>query len=311
MPRTIATALVPVANDLDININAFARHLLAEGKSDKTVRIYTWAARRLETFLGSRGMPMAVANITREHVEEFFVGQREQVSPATSNQTFRSLQAFWKYLIAEGEVTDTPLRNMARPTIPDNPPPIVTQDEMRQLLRACDGATFANRRDAAMLSLFYDSGIRRAEMAGLRLADLDLNTRTALVTGKFNRQRVVRYGRETSRAIDRYLRRRAEHPDANSPGLWLGERGPMRISGVEQVVQRRAAEAGLRHVSCHTFRHGFADAYLSSGGNEGDLMQLAGWRARSMVDRYARSVAADRARRNFDPHSPMDRLQRR
>lgn len=315
MPRRTATQV----NDLAFNADAFSRHLEAEGKSPNTIAAYTKATAALARYLEAQGMPLAVASIRREHIESFLISLRKAGNaPATINQRFRSLQQFWKYLEAEGEVKATPLRNISPPRVPDNPPPIITDDEMRRLLRVCDGPAFADRRDTALLFLFYDTGVRRAEMAGVRLTDIDPAQRTMTVTGKGDRLRTVRFGREASRLLDRYLRARlawvSEHRRidryADSPWLWMGEQGPMGVHGIEQAVKRRAAQAGLPHVHCHTFRHSYANAFLRSGGNEGDLAQLAGWRSRQMIDRYARSVAGERARANYDPHSPGDRLRR-
>jgi integrase len=73
------------------------------------------------------------------------------------------------------------------------------------------------------------------------------------------------------------------------------------------MVRRRGQQAGL-HVHAHMFRHGFADAWLRSGGSEGDLMELAGWRPRQMVTRYAGATRAERARKAYKGRSPMDNL---
>lgn len=316
MPRTRAAS---PTNDITFNADAFAQNLDASGKSPNTIAAYAKATRALTAFLEAQGMPLAVSNIRREHIEAFLISLRTAGNaPATVNQRFRSLVQFWKYLEAEGEVRTSPLRNISTPQIPDNPPPIVTPDDMARLLRTCNGSSFADRRDTAILFLFYDTGVRRAEMAGLLMTDIDLSARAMTVTGKGNRIRTVRFGRTAYQLLVRYLRARSQWVTerrradryADSPELWMGEQGPMGVHGVEQAVKRRARQADLPHVHCHTFRHSFADAYLRSGGQEGDLMSLAGWRSRQMVDRYGRSVAGERARANYDDHSPGDRLRR-
>jgi integrase len=82
----------------------------------------------------------------------------------------------------------------------------------------------------------------------------------------------------------------------------------MTTSGIGQMLTRRGAQAGVDHVHPHRFRHTFASGWLSGGGNEGDLMQLAGWKSRDMLDRYGASAAAARARDAHKRMSPGDLL---
>lgn len=106
--------------------------------------------------------------------------------------------------------------------------------------------------------MLFDSGIRRGELAGLKLADVDLKDRLAYVTGKGGHTRAVRFGTKTAVAVDRYLRLRRGHRYAASEALWIGMDGPLTVSSFGQMIAKRCAAAGLPRLHAHQFRHTFA-----------------------------------------------------
>jgi site-specific recombinase XerD len=117
--------------------------------------------------------------------------------------------------------------------------------------------------------------------------------------GKGDRGRWVPYSPKAATALDRYLRQRRRHPQADLAALWIGQRGALSSSGITQLLRRRARQAGLKDIRPHRFRHDAAHRALDAGMAEGDLQELMGWRSPQMLARYGASARSERARRAY------------
>jgi site-specific recombinase XerD len=108
----------------------FGRHLRASNLAPRTIQSYQEAAWQLAAFLEDRGMPSAVAAIRREHVESFVEDRLARFTATTAAVRFRSLQQFFRFLVEDWEITESPIARMRAPKIPESAPPVPTEEEL-------------------------------------------------------------------------------------------------------------------------------------------------------------------------------------
>jgi site-specific recombinase XerD len=236
-----------------------------------------------------------------------WTAQLDRYSSAYASIQFRALRQFFKWRAAEEQCPD-PMTRLRAPKVAVTAVPVFTSAELSELAKACQGRSFAARRDAAIIAVLTATGIRLSELAGIcchpgdpARSDLDLHGCQIRIRGKGGTARTVKISHQAARSLDRYLRARARHPQAWRPQLWLGVngRGPLTATGIYQIVARRGRQAGVT-VYPHRFRHHFSHTWLDRGGAERDLMELNGWTSPQMLTRYGASARSARARRSYD-----------
>ncbi|WP_031526335.1 tyrosine-type recombinase/integrase, partial [Streptomyces sp. NRRL F-5123] len=201
------------------------------------------------------------AEVSRAHCEAFQAWMVQTRSPATGLNKHKALQQFFKWLRDDEEEIDrSPMDRVRQPKIPQKLVPVMRDAETSKVLQTCKGKAFLQLRDEAVIRLYYNTGARLSEVGNLALADIDLATESVRYHGKGSKDRRVRFGPKTARALSRYLRARAKHRGADLPDLWLADRGARRLApnGIKIMIKRRGAAAGLTGVHAHRWRHNFA-----------------------------------------------------
>jgi len=287
-------------------IRGFLLSLGAGGRKPRTLFIYEDSIRKLSDFSRKHSFPSLVT-MDRNAIRHWLASLHQQGNkPATVSIRYRSLNRFFRWCVSEGERDDNPMDHVDPPIIPSEIQPYYQSNDVETVIKSIGRSTPYNLRDAAVVMILFDTGVRASELCGMKSDDMDWRDKTILVTGKASKQRRVSIGNNSAMAIERYLRKRRTKSD----WLWLGSGNrPLTTNGLRMMLQRRFKEAGIKFRGAHAFRRGFAMEYLASGGQEGDLKELGGWQDYAMVSRYAKANAGERAIKAHKKLSPGDKLK--
>ena len=251
--------------------------LRGSGASAATVRAYASDLAQYGRWLDAAGVQVTAADVRLLRRYAAYLGSM-RYAPATAARKLSAVRSAHAWLRQRGLAASDPASLVAGPKRIRTLPATLSQDELEALLdRPRRGPR--ELRDAALLELLYGCGLRAAEVCGLRLSDVDLESAWIRVTGKGNRQRMVPIGEAAGRALDRYLRLgRPALAGPQPPGnVFLSVRGRLlHPSDVRRALDRALREAGLPHRSPHALRHTFATHLLEGGADLRSIQELLG-----------------------------------
>jgi site-specific recombinase XerD len=246
--------------ELGDEVGSFVRALRRDKLSPNTIASYQTALRQLAEFLSAHAYSTDIRRIEARHIDEWIGGLLERQSAAIAHNRFRAAQRFFNWYVDTDTSFTSPMRPMRPPKLPDYAR-VLEPDQLKDLVRACRGREFEDRRDMALVRVFVDTGARRAEIANLRYsptdpADRDFNFRrgTVRIPGKCRPEGIISLDRNTAEALSDYVSARRGHPHAQLPWLWLGKAGRLTDSGVGRALRDRGIRAGIRDL--HRLGHG-------------------------------------------------------
>lgn len=283
------------AVDLAAMLPSWELSLRAERKSPATVKTYGDGARRFLAWCDSTGAPPVLDKPTVNAFTVALIDEGAEAATVRSRQL--GVRRFSAWLAEEREVPADSLVGLRAPKLDQKVIEPLTEAQLKALIRACSGNAYRDRRDEAMVRFMLETGARAGEVVVIALADVDLPAGTVIIRrGKGAKGRMVPFGPQTARALDRYVRVRRMHKLADSPALWLGDRNRgFSYYGLHWALRGRAEAAGITGFHPHRLRHTTAHRWLAAGGSEGGLMAVAGWSNSDMLQRYTKARASDRA----------------
>jgi len=306
------------ASLLDRSITSVIEEYLMTCKLDKksptTVSSYQRRLRDLCKFLVNNRLPLDITEITVRHIRYYLTDMIERknrygqvLSSVTISGYYRSLHSFFKWTVDEGYIKRSPMDLINPPQLPKLRPQPFSQQDIDNILTLCDGHAFIHVRNKAMVLTFLDTGLRLAEMTSIIMANLNIDTGLIKILGKGAKERTVRIGVTTRKALLKYLRYR----DDRYSQLWqTEERRPMTRNGIQITMSRLCKRAEITDARCgpHTFRHTFATMALRNNAGEFNVQTLLGHSTLTMTRRYVESMQSERALAAHESFSPVDRM---
>lgn len=268
-------------------VTRYLDHLTVErGAARSTLEAYRRDLRRYAAFLVERGIT-DLASVTAQHLADFQadlsqpVGDRRPLARSSAARTLVAARGLHRFAQAEGMLAADVAREVAPVAPPRSLPRALAVDEVARLLEHVGGQRPHDLRDRALLELLYSTGARISEAVGLDVDDLDVDERTAVLTGKGGHQRLVPVGRPALEALDAYFVRARPvlvERGRGSSAVFLNSRGT-RLSrqSAWHTLKAAAERAGItREVSPHVLRHSFATHLLEGGADVRVVQELLG-----------------------------------
>ena len=276
-------------------INQFLNYLRYErSASSQTVQTYEESLREFESYLSLRDNGLSVETADADLIRDWMEGLMDKGNTAsTINKKLSALRSFYRFALKRKLVEKDPAHCITGPKKSKSLPQFLRENEMDHLLDGLewDDNNYKDVRARTILLLFYEAGLRRAELIGLNDGDVDFATGQLKVTGKRNKQRIVPFGKELAEALINYRTVRDEQ-EKNSDAFFLNDKGDRMTAPQVYTLVRKylSAVTSLKKRSPHVLRHTFATAMLNHGADLESIKNLLGHESVSTTEIYAHTT---------------------
>lgn len=291
------------------HLSEFLRHLQhARGMSEHTVAAYTRDLAQLSAEHGGTACDPAKLGSAALKAHIVALLGRE-LSRASVARHVSAVRGFYRWMLATGRIGEDPAAALRVPRPRRSLPRALSDADLTRLLAAPMEDDFTDTRDRAILEVLYSAGLRVAELAAMKIDDLDARTGVVRVFGKGRRERLAFLGRHALEALEEWWPlRRARARDGQR--VFLNRLGtPLTDRGIRRVLERNIRRAGLpRGISPHTLRHTFATHLLIAGAGLKEVQELLGHRQLSSTQIYTH-VTPTHLKRVYEAAHPRAQLR--
>ncbi|MBD3349384.1 MAG: tyrosine recombinase XerC [Candidatus Eisenbacteria bacterium] len=277
------------------HLTGFLGELRSRGLSTHTISAYRRDVLQFESFLRDlrRDETPVARDVTPKAIRRFVASlSAARYARRTVQRRLASVRSFCRYLVSHDALDRDPTVGLSAPRPEKRLPSFLRRREVERLFAGDGGSSERELRDRAILELFYSTGIRLSELAGLSEENLDLDGRLVRVLGKGDRERVVPVGRAAVDAVRRYLRKRTD--EGRGRPLFTNARGGrLSTRGIQRIVKKRLEQVSeARQLSPHVLRHTFATHMLDAGADLRAVQELLGHASLSSTQIYTHVTTA-------------------
>lgn len=283
-------------------------------RSPHTVEAYIRDISGFQSWLtGKSAIPFHPASVTMTDIRAWIGELAKTDSPSTLRRKTQSLRAYFRWLLKQGKVSANPAADVTLAKKGKHLPEFVRENEMEDLLSSPpttikEDDTYTATRNRLIISILYSTGIRQAELLGLRDSDISFSSKEAKVTGKRNKQRIIPLPETLLKEIADWQRIRNEaFPSLPSPSpLFPGEKGSLSKMQLYRIVKEYLSTTSAAAKSPHVLRHTFATAMLNHGANLDTVKEMLGHASLTTTEIYTH-LSFEQLRKNYDSAHPRSK----
>ena len=295
-------------------IAGFLLSCKVENKSSATISFYKNILDKFQWFLNKYGIDEMNAMTIRK-----FLGYLKDspnrwdsknkranrpVCAYTVDRYYTGLSALFRWALDEGMIDTNPMVTIRKPRFQRKIIKGLEPEVCHKFLGSFNGKSLDKYRNKAIVYMFLDTGLRLAELANLKLSDINMEQGIIKVVGKGDKERLVRIGIKTQKALWNYLAHRPVEVDH----VWISrENQPFTATGIAQMIRNLGRRHGIR-LSPHKLRHSFAISFLRNGANPFELQIALGHSTLKMTRRYTQALRFEDVFKRHVLASPVDRL---